>query len=86
MSLHHPVNTVVFSESGRQFIVENCVLCGETHRHGSKDPAVAQGELSHRVPHCSDHKGKGYYLQLAEDADPPDWWRGWVMEANGGDG
>ena len=86
MSLPHPVNTVVFSESGRQFIIENCVLCGETHHHGSKDPAVARGELSHRVAHCSDRMGCGYYLQLAEDADPPDRWREWVLQTDEGDG
>jgi len=81
-----PVNTVVFSESGRQLIIENCVLCGETHRHGSKDPGVARGDLGHRVAHCSDRMSPDYYLELTEDADLPDWWQEWATHVSGGDG
>jgi len=80
-----PVNTADLSDSSRQLVVENCVLCGETHRHGAQDPSVARGEKSHRVAHCSDRLGAGYYLQLAEDVDPPDWWREWVMQASKGE-
>ena len=29
-----PVNTAVLSDSSCQLVVENCVLCGETHTPG----------------------------------------------------
>jgi hypothetical protein len=79
-----PVNPVHFSDSGRQFILEECVLCGETHRHGSCDPVVAKGGRSHRVGHCHgiNHSG-GYYLELADDAEPPHWWTGWIARERG---
>lgn len=74
-----PVNPVRLSESGRQFIIDECVICGERHGHGSKDRVVANGGRSHRAAHChdTDHSG-GYYLELAADAEPPEWWYGWV--------
>lgn len=73
-----PVNDVYLS-SMRQFHIPECVICGEEHWHGSMDPTVANGGRSHRVEHCNyaDHRG-GYYLQLAEDADPPARWYDWV--------
>lgn len=80
-----PVNHVYVSDSARQFIIESCVLCGEKHAHGAKDPAVANGERSHRVAHCTDRSGAGYYLELAPDADPPDHWWSWMRSEYGGD-
>jgi len=79
-----PVNQVRFSDSGRQFIVDDCVLCGETHRHGSMDPTAAKGGRSHRVEHCHgiNHSG-GYYLELADDAEPPEWWHSWIESERG---
>lgn len=79
-----PVNKVRLSDSCRQLIVDECVLCGETHRHGSADPVVANGGRSHRVEHCRgiNHQG-GYYLELAENADPPEWWYGRVERERG---
>ena len=73
-----PVNDVYLT-SIRQFHVPECVICGEEHWHGSKDAAVARGERSHRAAHCHgvDHSG-GYFLQLAEDADPPERWYNYV--------
>jgi hypothetical protein len=81
-----PVNQVHFTDDGRQFIVKECVLCGETHRHGSCDPAVAEGGRSHRVEHCHgiSHSG-GYYLELADDAEPPQRWAGWLERETGVD-
>lgn len=79
-----PVNQVHFAESYRQFIVEECVLCGETHYHGSCDPTVAKGGRSHRVAHCHgiNHSG-GYYLELADDAEPPHFWSSWIESERG---
>ena len=76
-----PVNKVRLSDSLRQLIVDECVLCGETHRHGSMDPVAANGGRSHRVEHCHgiEHHG-GYYLELADDAEPPEHWYSWVDE------
>ena len=73
-----PVNTVRLSESCKQLVIDTCVLCGGTHRHGAYDRAVARGERSHRAEHCDgDHTG-GYYLELAADADPPAYWYEWL--------
>ena len=74
-----PVNTVRLSDSGKQLVVDHCVICGDTHRHGSHDRTVAEGGRSHRAAHCrgADHSG-GYYLELDDDADPPDHWYAWL--------
>ena len=81
-----PVNQVYVSDSGRRFIIEECVQCGETHYHGAKDPTVASGGRSHRSSHCHDrHLDGGYYLELAGDADPPVHWREWASHDGGGD-
>lgn len=72
-----PVNTVYVSDSGRQFIVDECILCGDTHRHGAKDRTVADGGRSRRGAHCSLQPDE-YYLELADDADPPEVWRDWM--------
>jgi len=71
-----PVNTVRVSDSGKQFIVENCVRCGDTHYHGAMDRTVAEGGRSHRASHCGDGLDGGYYLELDHAAEPPaHWWR-----------
>lgn len=74
-----PVNKVRLSDSAKQFVVDDCVICGETHRHGSHDVAVAEGRRSHRAAHChgADHSG-GYYLELADAAEPPEHWYAWL--------
>lgn len=74
-----PVNTVRLSDSLRQLVVDNCVICGDTHRHGAKDRTVANGGRSHRGAHCSgvEHTG-GYYLELDDDAEPPQRWYDWL--------
>jgi hypothetical protein len=72
-----PVNTVRLSDTGRQFVVDECVLCGETHCHGAADAVVARGGQSSRVAHCSGRHTQ-YLLELADDADPPAWWYDWV--------
>ncbi|WP_154019137.1 hypothetical protein [Halococcus agarilyticus] len=86
MSDDAPINEVRLSDSNRQFIVDECVICGDTHRHGSKDPAVARGDLSHRVAHCNlsleDTRG-GYDLRLADDAERPERWLNWVLPDRG---
>ena len=79
-----PVNTVRLSDSLRQFIIDECVICGERHGHGSKDATVANGGRSHRGAHCRgvDHSG-GYYIELDDDADPPERWYSWVDGESG---
>jgi len=79
-----PVNTVRLSSSLRQFIIDECVICGATHSHGARDPTVANGGKSHRGAHCRgvDHSG-GYYLKLADDVEPPDHWYRWVGRNSG---
>lgn len=69
-----PVNYVRLSESTKQLIVDDCVLCGETHRHGSMDAEVARGGRSHRGAHCRGETAGGYYLELHDDAEPPRVW------------
>ena len=79
-----PVNTVRLSSSLRQLIIDECVICGDRHAHGSKDPTVANGGRSHRGAHCRgvDHSG-GYYIELDDDADPPERWYSWVDGESG---
>jgi len=74
MSGTKPLNPVHISESGRVAVVEECVLCGEEHRHGAADSALAAGERSSRGAHCAGRHTE-YDLVLAEDADPPEHWR-----------
>ena len=71
-----PVNEVRLSDSLRQLIIDDCVFCGKTHRHGSLDMTVAQGGRSHRSSHCN--RRGSYYLELADDADPPERWYSWL--------
>ena len=80
-----PVNTVRLADgSVRTFVITSCVICGEEHRHGALDGTVANGGRSHRSEHCHgvDHVG-GYYLELAEDAEPPERWYSWVDRETG---
>ena len=74
-----PVNTVRLSDSGKQLVVDDCVICGGTHHHGAHDRTVAEGGRSHRTAHCGDveHSG-GYYLELDDDAEPPQRWYDWL--------
>lgn len=74
-----PVNTVRLSDSGKQLVVEDCVICGGTHYHGSKDATVAAGGRSHRTAHCggAEYTG-GYYLELDDEAEPPQRWYDWL--------
>jgi len=74
-----PVNTVRLSDSGKQLVVDDCAICGDTHHHGAHDRTVAEGGRSHRTAHCGgvDHTG-GYYLELAADAEPPQRWYDWL--------
>ena len=65
-----PINEVRFA-SGRVLIVEECVICGDSHTHGAKGPAIARGEPAHRAAHCGTSDSGGYYIRLADDADPP---------------
>jgi hypothetical protein len=70
-----PVNQVYIDDWGKVAVVEECVLCGETHRHGAADPTLAAGGQSPRAAHCAVYDAE-YCLALAEDADPPaHWWR-----------
>lgn len=79
-----PVNHVRLSDSQRQFIIEECVLCGERHAHGSKDAAVANGGRSRRVAHCrTGCQPREYYLELHPNADPPATWYEWVDRTTG---
>ena len=81
-ALATPVNEVKIGDYGKLVIVEECVVCGETHRHGANDVALARGERSSRMAHCSG-RHHGYDLVLADDADPPACWR---RRLQGGDG
>lgn len=84
MNNDDPVNDVRLSRSGGALVVDECVICGGTHRHGSNDPAVARGDLSHRVAHCKprdageDSPG-GYYLKFADDAERREIWLDYVL-------
>lgn len=59
-----PVN-VVDRVTDTHYIVENCVVCGETHRHGSANYYLADDDYAHRGAHCSGSMD-GYYLTTDE--------------------
>jgi len=44
-----------------------CPHCGEKHTHGGGDGLMAQG--GHRIAHCRNSTGKGYFIELAEEAE-----------------
>jgi ferredoxin len=54
-----PVNEV--RHEGRRFIVEKCVLCGETHRHGCPDSDEPERYLGERSAHCDYNKHETDY-------------------------
>ena len=58
-----PVNEVRLNESGTQWVIDRCVICGGMHRHGAVDEVVANGGRAHRVSQCG-----GYFIELAEAA------------------
>ena len=60
-----PVN-VVDRVTDVHYIIEACVLCGETHRHGAVDD-LEPGKYGHRAAHC-DERG-GYFLTVDEDTE-----------------
>jgi len=69
-----PVNEVRVSDSGRLFIIDDCVICGGEHTHGAKDRTVAEGGRSERVSHCGQNRGS-YFLELVDEDQPPEhWW------------
>jgi hypothetical protein len=73
-----PTNAVRIEADGVwRAVIDECVICGDTHRHGAVDVALLERKPSHRVRHCDpDVDGaSGYYLELPEDADPPAEWR-----------
>jgi len=72
-----PVNQVRVADNLRQLVVDECVVCGETHYHGARDRAVAMGRRSPRGAHCRDEAGE-YLLELAPEADPPERWFRWL--------
>lgn len=73
----YPTN-IVTEVDGVQAIVGECVICGETHYHGTtyRDPRKIpeDGYLGSRGAHCDagktsrDDPGE-YYLVLADDAE-----------------
>jgi hypothetical protein len=83
-----PVNYVRLSDSEKQLVVDDCVYCGGTHYHGARDREIAKGGRSHRVAHCDDLSYGGYYLELADDAEPSKFWYQWleVEPPEGGEG
>jgi hypothetical protein len=74
-----PVNQVYVSDSGKLFIIEDCVRCGDQHQHGAKDGVVAAGDRATRSGHCDLQAGE-YYIELADDAEPPQAWRRWMAK------
>jgi hypothetical protein len=43
-----------------------CPHCGEKHTHGGGDGLMPH--VGHRVAHCRNSTGKGYFIELAEEA------------------
>lgn len=62
-----PVNRVTAAE-GYQFVVAQCVICGEEHRHGRSVPMLrGEYEYDHKVAHCPLTIPGGYYIRLASE-------------------
>jgi len=62
----YPVN-VIDETTSSQHIVEECVICGETHYHGNATP-TEPGKYGHRVAHCDREVGyNGYWLKVPEE-------------------
>lgn len=84
-----PIVPVTLDLETRQAVIEDCRICGETHRHSALDPALLKGRPSHRVGHCHVPGWDGdYYLRLAEGVDVPESLQRWAdrqrIEASGG--
>jgi hypothetical protein len=62
---------IVFATSRRVrgvwIIKLTCPHCGEKHTHGGGGGLVPHG--GHRVAHCRNSTGKGYFIKLAEEAE-----------------
>lgn len=63
METDDPINTVS-RVTDSQLIVEDCVLCGETHYHGTGNQSFEVGDTTHRGAHCEG--GDGYRLKMTE--------------------
>lgn len=68
MSTDDPVNEMDRIE-GIQIIVEVCVICGDTHYHGTGGELPAVGDETHRVAHCGGEIGTGYHLVRTEGTE-----------------
>lgn len=66
-----PVNHVHVSDEWFQVVIDECVICGETHRH-SRDPKVLTGGRSYRSAHCHEPDTGGYFIELAPNANVPE--------------
>lgn len=78
----NPVNRVYLS--GKVAIVEDCVVCQQTHRHGLDYKILTDGE-SPRSAHCPEFTGV-YRLRLADDEEPEDWQIRWARSRRQGRG
>jgi hypothetical protein len=63
-----PINKVKLEPP--HFVVENCVICGETHRHGCPDHTEPERYLGERSAHCGniDDPAYGSYIIELEDS------------------
>lgn len=64
----HPVNEIdVVTDS--QYIVEECVVCGGTHRHGRVQASIEPGDTTQRVANCTDEPVASYVLRCTADTE-----------------
>lgn len=64
----YPVNGIdVVTDS--QYIVEECTVCGGTHRHGRVPESMEPGDTIHRVAHCTDGTVASYVLRYTADTE-----------------
>lgn len=61
-----PVNEIDRID-GIQIVVEECVVCGETHYHGTGDRELEPGDTLPRVAHCTGTGG--YVLKMTEETE-----------------
>lgn len=61
-----PVNEIDRID-GIQIVVEDCVVCGETHYHGTGNRELEPGDTLERVAHCTG--GGGYVLKMTEETE-----------------
>lgn len=63
-----PIVTATVRRGRECWIIEIiCPHCGQRHQHGGGDGLIAQG--GHRVAHCHHLRGRGYFIELAEEAE-----------------